>query len=102
MELRTELGAEDMTALAVGSSIDALERLLVRWNLLDADGTDAPVDRDHVARLFTENFDAFNKWTAKNVRYSSLPNVSAAPSRTSSRGSGTHTPRLMKVASSTT
>lgn len=91
MILRVELGAQDMNTLATASSIDALELLLVGWNLLDRDGTEAPIDRDHLERLFADNFPAFNKWMGQNIRYSTLPNGSAARSQTSTRASGSRT-----------
>lgn len=91
MDLRTELGAEDMATLGLGNSIDALEVLLLRWNFLKADGTEAPIDREHLTQLFADNFKTLNEWIGKNVRYSTLPNGSAAPSQGSSRGSGSPT-----------
>lgn len=98
MDLRTELGAQDMNVLAAGSSIDALELLLVRWNFHDGDGTEAPIDRDHLERLYADLFPAFNKWLGQNIRYSTLPNASAAPSPTSTRGSGSRTRTPTKAA----
>jgi len=97
MDLRIELGALDMNKIAAGSSIDALELLILRWNFLDEDGTEAPTDREHVERLYADVFPVFNKWLGANVRYSALPNGSAAPSRATSRGSGSRTPTLTKV-----
>lgn len=91
MELRTELGAEGMAQLGMGNSIDALEALLIRWNFLDDDGSEAPIDRDHISNLFADNFTVLNGWIAKNVRYKTLPNGSAAPSPASSQASGSPT-----------
>lgn len=96
MEVRTELGAEDALTLSQGNSLDALAVLVVAWNLLDHDGSTAPVDKDHIARLFTDNFDVLDGWIERHVRLRSLPNDYAAPSRRTSRASG-HTPRLRKV-----
>jgi hypothetical protein len=98
MDLRTELGAADMNVLASGTSIDALELLLVRWNFLEADGSEAPIDRRHLEHLFSDLFPTFNTWLAKNVRYATLPNRSAAPSQSSTRRSGSPTPRPTKAA----
>jgi hypothetical protein len=98
MELRTELGVEDALRLAQGSSLDALEVLVVGWNLLDNDGELAPVDRDHLARLFSDSFDTLNGWIEEHVRLRALPNGSAARSRTSSGASGSRRTRTqMKV-----
>lgn len=102
MDVRTELGAEDALTLAQGNSVDALVILVVGWNLLDNDGSTAAVDRDHLARMFTDNFDVLNGWIEKKVRLSTLPNGSAARSRASSRASGSRTPRAKTDGTSTT
>ena len=102
MDVRTELGAEDALTLAQGNSIDALEVLVTGWNLLDNDGSTAPVDRDHLSRMFSDNFDVLNGWIEKKVRLSTLPNASAARSRASSRASGSRTPRARTDGTSTT
>ena len=88
MELRTELGAEDALAIASGNSLDALGVLVVAWNLLDNDGTEAKVDRAHLARLFTDSFEPLNGWIEQHVRLTALPNRSAARSRITSVASG--------------
>lgn len=86
--LRTELGADDTLRIAMGSSLDAMEVLLVDWNLLDNDGSKAAVDREHISRLYADNFDALNDFTTKYARMSTLPKASAEPSADSSRGNG--------------
>lgn len=98
MELRTELGAEDAVTIAGGSSIDALTVLVVAWNLLDNDGSTAPVDRDHLARLFTDNFTPLNGWIEAHVRMTAVPNRSAARSRITSVASGSHRTRAPRKA----
>lgn len=102
MEVRTQLGAEDATRLAGDDSIAALLILIVGWNFLDNDGSEAPVDRAHVAALFHDQFNTLNDWVEKHVRIASLPNASAVPSRASSRGSGSHTPTPKTAGSSMT
>jgi hypothetical protein len=96
IELRTELGAGDMEPIS-GGNIDALQHLIVGWNLLDNDGSKAPVDRVHIDRLFADTFEAFEKFTSDNIRTAAVPNVPAAPSRSSSRASGSPTPIRKKA-----
>lgn len=99
MELRSELGGDDTLRLAGGTSIDALEILVVRWNLLDDDGSEAPVDRDHLSRLFADNFASLNTFIEDHVRLATLPNASAARSRSTSGASGSrHIQRRKKGA----
>lgn len=98
MSLRTELGAEDALRIAQGNSIDALEVLVVDWNLLDDDGKVAPVDRDHMARLFSDAFEVLDGWIEAHVRLTALPNGSAARSRTTSRASGSRRTRAPRKA----
>lgn len=87
INLRSELGADDVAKLVQGNSIDALELLAVEWNLLDHDGTVAPLDRAHIERLYADTFEKLDKWVTAHVRITSLPNVSGAPSANGSRGS---------------
>jgi len=93
MDLRTELGAEDALTLAGGNSLDALAVLVVDWNLIDNDASVAPVDRDHLARLFTENFAALDGWIEQHVRLTPVPNRSAARSPITSVASGSRRTR---------
>lgn len=95
MELRTELGAGAVNRIAGGDSIDMLEAMLVRWNLLNEDGTDALPDRKHVELLWGDIFDAFNKWSKEHLRIQTLPNGSAVRSRTISRANGSSTPKVL-------
>ena len=54
MELRTEVGAQDYFRIAMGGNLEALKILCVRWNLQEDDtGNPAPVDAEHIDRLFT-------------------------------------------------
>lgn len=98
LRLRTELGAEDAAKVARGGSVVALLTLTVEWNLLDVDGKLAPIDRDHCARLFAENFDPLNDWIEAHVKIGSLPNESAARSQRPSRASGFPTPTPPRAA----
>ena len=97
LRLRTELGAEEVVRLAKADSIGALGMLVVEWNLLDNDGTLAPLDRDHFQALFAENFGPLDEWIETNVRVGSLPNAPAARSPRSSRASGSPTPIRKKA-----
>ncbi len=98
LDVRTQLGAEDALVLARGNSIDALVVLVVGWNLLDTDGSTATVDREHLSRLFSDTFDVLDGWIEEHVRLTSLPNASAARSRSSSRASGSRTRARKKAA----
>lgn len=89
IDLRSELGAQDILLLSAGSSIDALQILAVDWNLIDHDGTTARLDRDHLERLATDT-PIFNKlagWVTKHTAVNSLPNASGAPSANGLQGS---------------
>lgn len=88
IDLRSELGAQDIITISGGSSIDALQVLAVDWNLLDHDGTTAPIDRDHLERLTTDTpvFDKLAGWVTKHTRVA-LPNVTGARSGNGSSGS---------------
>ena len=98
IELRTQLGAEDMVKLQdAGSFADRILVLVVRWNLLDHDGSEAPVDEDHVARLFVDAFPGLDDWITEHVRTSTLPNGFAARSRNTSRASGSSTRTTRKT-----
>lgn len=85
IELRTQLGTADAMAIAAGSSVDTLERLIVGWNLLDEEGDAAPVDREHIEDLFADTFDELDAWVEKNVRFKPVPNGSGAHSANGSR-----------------
>lgn len=89
IELRTELGTVDTIAISEGKSIDALERLIVDWNLHGDDGKVAPVDREHIGKLFADAFDELETWVEANVTVKNVPKASAAHSRNGSRASVT-------------
>lgn len=89
IELRTQLGTADVLAISDGTGIDALERLVVDWNLQTDDGQVAPVDREHIGDLYSDAFDQLDKWMATNLVVSTLPNGSGARSQSGSRTSAT-------------
>jgi hypothetical protein len=92
VDLRAELGAQDVLRMATGNSLDVLELLIVRWNLLDNDGSAATVDREHIERLYADTFDDLDKFIEAHVRLgTSLPNASGARSRTGTRASASRT-----------
>lgn len=96
--LRTSLGAADVERLTQGTSLDAMELLVVDWNLLGPDGTLAPVDREHIDQLYADNFNELDVWIEKHVRMAAiLPNGSAAPSRNGSQGSGSRRRTRLKA-----
>lgn len=88
MDLRTELGTADIIAMLGTSAVEDLALLTVGWNLLDDDGSPAPVDREHIDRLYGDEafFNAFREWSGKHIRNKPLPNGSSVPSRNGSRG----------------
>lgn len=88
MDLRSELGTADIQAMLTSTPVEDFERLIVRWNLLDDDGSEAPVDRDHIERLYGDDdfFTAFRDWSATHIRNKPLPNGYGVPSRNGSRG----------------
>jgi hypothetical protein len=92
VDLRSELGAQDVLRMATGNSLDTLELLIVGWNLHDNDGTTAVVDRDHIERLYADTFDNLDSFIAEHVRLGTqLPNAPGARSRTGSRASASRT-----------
>lgn len=91
LELRTELGAWEVLQIAGGDSLATLEMLVVDWNILDSTGAKPPVERENIRRLYADAFDELDAFIEAHVRVGSLPNGSAAPSRSSSRGSGSRT-----------
>lgn len=97
IELRTEVGAAELTRLAEGDSLDLLSALAVSWNLLDSDGTKAPVDREHIDRLYADTFEPLDSWTKAHVRMATVPNASAVRSRSSTPANGSRPLRAVKA-----
>lgn len=91
MDLRCELGTQDVLRISELNGLGAMELLIVRWNLLDNDGSAATVDRAHIERLYADAFDVLNEWIEGHVRFSTLPNASGARSLTGSRASASST-----------
>ena len=85
MVLRTELGTLELVELDDADAAGALRILLVDWNLLDDDGTPAPIDDDHLRRLYTDSFEALNGWVSANVRVAAIPKAPGGRSRSGSR-----------------
>lgn len=88
IDFRVELGTVDVIAMLTTNAAEDLERLAVAWNLLDDDGKPAPVDKEHIDRLYGDEdfFNAFREWSNKHIRNKPLPNASGVPSRNGSRG----------------
>ncbi len=101
IDLRTEVGAEAFEAMGQsmlrGKAVEAMGLLIVGWNLLDDDGTEAPVDGEHIGRLYKDAFDLLDGWVETHVRTASVPNRSAARSRSSSRTGGSPRTRQLKT-----
>ena len=87
IRMRAELGGADYLVVRTEGSIAALLILAVEWNLLGHDGSAAPIDRDHVSRLFDDNFESLNAWIEGHVRVVTIPKGSGAPSPNGSRES---------------
>lgn len=96
MDLRTQLGTSDIIALEGVDTVGQVAHLLTGWNLLDDDGTEAPLDHEHIGRLFAESVAPLREWIAENVSALPLPNVSGAHSANGSRASASPTPRTRK------
>jgi len=102
IDLRSELSGVDLAKMEASAPVDRMKILIVRWNLIGDGGTTAPIDDDYLGRLYLDLFDRINTWLNENAKVASLPNVSAAPSRDSSRGSGSSTRKVKTGNSSTT
>lgn len=99
IDLRTELGAEAFGEIEKATTVEGLTALVVGWNLLDFDGTPATVDREHVGRLFGDNFAPVTEWMGNHLRVvTALPNPSAVPSRITSDRNGSHRTRTARKA----
>lgn len=86
MLLRTELGTMELAELG-DDPTGKLRLMIAEWNLHDDDGRTAPIDDDHVRRLFADNYEALDAWLKANVKVTALPNAFGAPSRNGSRES---------------
>lgn len=103
IDMRTEIGAEAFEEMGQhalrGHSVAAVALLIVDWNLLDHDGSTAPVDADHIGRLYKDSFEILDGWINGHVRTQGiLPNQSAARSRNTSRPSGSRPIPIRKKA----
>ena len=101
IEMRTELGMGDVLRMSEGDSIDTLALVITAWNLLDNDGWAAPLDRDHIERLYADSFERLDTWTTAHLRVATLPNANGAPSRNGS-GASAATRKTRRHASLTT
>jgi hypothetical protein len=101
MDIRTELSAADLVEMEKAEPIARMKVLVASWNLIGDGGQVAPVDDDYLGRLYLEEFEKLNAWLDENAKVRALPNGSAAPSRASSRASGSRT-RTPKTDNSST
>jgi hypothetical protein len=98
IEMRVELGAQDVLNLLEGDSLRVLKLLIRDWNILDKHGNKPEVNDESIALLYSDTYDELDAWIEGHVRMrASLPNASAAPSRSSTRRSGSSTRRATKV-----
>lgn len=98
LALRCEFGADDLLALEEATEAKDRMRLLVKdWNLIGDDGKVAPLTDEYIGRLYLDVFPALDKWLTDNAKVTTLPNAPAAPSASSSPGSGSPTPTLQTV-----
>jgi hypothetical protein len=93
--LRSDLGADDLVFLETAEPWDRMLRLVRGWNLIGDDGQVAPVTEDYLGRLYADLFPRINDFLAEHAKMASLPNASAARSRTTSRASGSQRPRAL-------
>ena len=87
IRMRTEAGGADMLAIARNDDPPVVVALLATdWNLLDDDGKPAPLDREHVDRLFGDSYEGIDVWIREHVTASSLGKAIGATSSTTSSG----------------
>lgn len=91
MDLRSELGAQDLVTLQGAVPTDRMKVFVVAWNLLGDDGELAPIDGEHLGRLYGDIIERLDAWTLENVRWGALPNASGAPSRNGTKASASQT-----------
>lgn len=91
LDVRAQLSGVELELLDSAAPAARLRLLVVAWNLIERDGTTAPLDDVHLSLVYGDWFIRFNEWLAANVQMASLPNASAAPSPGSSRESGSLT-----------
>jgi hypothetical protein len=63
IEMRVELGADDILTLSELNNIGAVMFLAREWNLLDDDGQPAELTRENVGRMWADLFDDFEVWS---------------------------------------
>lgn len=97
LELPAEVPAGDVVGLDTDS--DAIAQVLpfIRsWNLLEGE-TAAPIDHEHVGLLSSTDLKAISDEVLRRMDWNTVPNASAARSRSSSRGSGSPIRPLKKA-----
>lgn len=101
IDIKVDLSAADQLALDTAEPTHRLTILATAWNLLDG-GEIAAIDAEHTERLYLDEFEKLNEFLTANAKVRAVPNASAAPSRGSSRASGSRTPKAKTGDSSTT
>lgn len=95
IELRTELGALEVSALdETADPARRMRMLIVAWNLQE-DGAPAPIDDDHLRRIYLDAFEPLDAWLASNVRVTALPKVSSGRSRSGLRAAASRLSRMI-------
>lgn len=96
LELPAQVPAGDVVGLDEDDPVAQVLPFIKSWNLMDGE-TAAPIDHEHVALLSRADLTAISDEVVKRMRWNPLPNASAAPSRNSSRASGSPTPLRRKA-----
>lgn len=96
LELPAQVPAGDLVDLDDNDPVAQVLPFIKSWNLMDGD-TAAPIDHEHVGLLSAADLQAISDETVKRTRWATVPNASAARSRSSSRASGSLTPIRRKA-----
>lgn len=90
-DVRKALSGAEWYLVATGDSARGLSAIVVDWSLTDDDGEPVPVTVETLAALDLDTFKVIDGWAGKHLTFPQLPNASAAPSDSGSRGSGSQT-----------
>lgn len=100
MDFRVEMTTADVLIVVNGGDqIEQVIQTCVGWNLIaDDSGEVAPLDREHVSKLYGSLWAELGLWFEKNVSAKPLPNASGARSANGSQASASRVRPLRKTA----